>query len=410
MNQLNLQPFIDSVNDLHEQDLVDGELLIARGNEVLLHKCSQDIASIEEPQFMIACVSKQFFAVALLKALYDSSLEETEEGRVSEVKAKLNAPISQFLPENAAIWSGKMPSWAHTVSLHHLLSRTSGIQSFVKFEEFYARISPEKLFFECAHTPAELMQIMANKPVLFAPGEKFYYRSCSYLVIAEIIEAITGKTVSSYLQEALFGPIGLTSTSNLSKGRSVELRLEHNYRRLVGEWRYDPTGDQKTIYPPTSYGDLSVMKGNGSIISSALDLLKWNQALHKSRLVLPDALYNLFISENLACYGYGIFIDEGPLGKILCHVGSRGGGSQMGTHGSFLCYVPDHDLSIVLLSHIEGEYEKLDGEYWALYSELQKTISAEEECDKKAEKIIFEKYQGKRGFDKIFDQINVLLH
>ncbi len=391
---------IGSIKDLQKQGLLDGEILIAQGNLPLLHLRSQDIEGIEEPQFMIGSVSKQFFAVALLKALYDSCLGETEDAKINEIRAKIYAPISLFLPKNAAIWAGNMPVWAHEVSLHQLLTHTSGIPNHTEFEEFLAYTTPDRKYFEFPHSPAEIIQIVSAKPLLFPPGSKFSYSNTNYLLVAEIIETITKKTASSYLQEALFDPIGLVSTTNLEQGRLDELQSF----RLPSQWNYDPRGDQETLYPQLHMEDISIAKGAGSIVSSATDLLKWNQALHKTRSVLPDSLYSMFLQEYLDGYGYGIGIDPSDLGKILGHSGGIGG------FRTLLCYFPDHDLSVIVLSNISYDYDKIDGEYKELFIALQETIPDERERAHEALKILSEKYPGKRGFEKILSMMQTLPH
>src|SRR4051812_16400253 len=80
---LKIDALVDAITHLQEQQLLDGEILIAQGDRIILHSLSQDIAMLENPQFMIGSISKQFTAVALLKALYDSSLD------LNEVKTKL---------------------------------------------------------------------------------------------------------------------------------------------------------------------------------------------------------------------------------------------------------------------------------------------------------------------------------
>lgn len=400
-----LNQFIDSIYDLQSQDLLDGEILVVKGDQVLLHELSQDISSFRDPQFMIGSNSKQFFAVALLKALYDFSLCDTEQDKINEVKAKLHEPLSNYLPEGSAIWAENMPTWANQVSLHHLLTHTSGIPNYVDCSEYSKQLTPDRKFCEFTHSSAEIIQLISNKDLLFQVGSNFSYSCTNYVIIADVIEAITEKTASDYLQELLFDPLGLSSTTNPDEGKWLELKLNDKYYSLVPQWKYDSTGNQDIIYPDDDYSEnLSCAKGSGSIISSASDLLIWNQAIHKSRLILPDQLYDIFTTNNMHDYGYGIGVKNTNFGKMLSHKG------KIGTYQSMLYYFPEHDLSIILLSHISADYDKLENEYDALLLSLKCKIPDETERVNEANKIISKKYPSSRGFLKIEDSLNILLN
>ena len=98
-----LASLVDFSKNLQEQRLFDGEIFINRNGKILLDLHSKDIAaydSFNKPQYMIGSISKQFFAVALLKALYEFSNFRIEKLRVKNVQKQLHLPISKFLPES----------------------------------------------------------------------------------------------------------------------------------------------------------------------------------------------------------------------------------------------------------------------------------------------------------------------
>jgi CubicO group peptidase (beta-lactamase class C family) len=394
---------IAQINTLQKQGVLDGEILIAQGNQPLFHLINRDIEGMKEPQFMIASVSKQFFAIALLKALYDCSNAKTEETRILEVKSKLHAPISLFLPANSSIWSGHPPSWAQTISLHHLLTHTSGLPNYTELDRYDSQITSERKFCELPHSSAEMLQLISTEPFSFPPGTQYSYSNTGYHMVAVILEAITKKSASRYIQEAIFDPLGLTSTTCPSKGRWDELKQQSQYLRLVPQYKYD-ISQQSKVYPETVFEDLSNSKGDGSIISSAKDLLTWNQALHKKQSILPKPLYTIFTSVNLENYGYGIEVKESNLGTVLSHSGS------IGTHRTLLCYYPNHDISIILLGHISSDLDKIETEVNALLSSLQETIPDVDQRNKTASTILSEKYPYTRGIEMIADLIQNMMH
>jgi CubicO group peptidase (beta-lactamase class C family) len=371
-----LENFCDFATDLHKQGLLDGEILIASQDQMLIHLRSEGIG--EAPQFMIGSVSKQFFAAALLNSLYDSGVED--------VKRQLHLPLTHFLPEEAEIWSGNMPSWAHEVTLHHLLTHTSGIVNFTSVPNF-------KFWCESYHSPQEILKLIENEPLEFPPGSKFSYCNTGYVLIAEVIEAVTSLPASQYLQQTLFDPLGLTSTSNPPRGKWDALKQNQEYSRLLPPLVYDPTCDLFKTYPLQHPEDISMAKGAGSIISTAVDLHRWNLALHREKTVLPKELYELFLTPDKNGYAYGIGVDTIPAGLFYGHSGG------IGSYSTHLLYMPERDLSIVLLSNIGLDFSKIQEEFMAIEGGLRETIFEEEERMEAAAQILFEKYPPARGFE-----------
>jgi len=397
----NLSRFIKTISNLQTENFLDGEILIVLENKILLHDASKDIASFKQPIFMIGSISKQFFAVALLKALYESSLG-TIEDKIKSVKTKLHAPLVSYLLETSPIWAGNMPFWAHNVSLYHLLTHTSGIPNFTGLEEYRAE------FFETPHSSTDMMQLVLNKELLFTPGEKFSYSNTGYLLINEVLEKITNKKASRYLKELLFDPIGLLSTANIDKGQYDALKLNSTYLELVPQWKYDPKNDISHLYAPKHSEDMSIAQGGGSIISTAQDLLRWNQALYKERLIFSDPLHDIFMTETVyesaegSRYGYGIGSKNTKLGMMFGHDG------EIGTHRSFIRYFPNHDLSIIFLSYISYDFDKVKEEFKELLASLD-TISDNEQKKEEALKIISKKYPAHRGYEKVMSALDDLI-
>ena len=390
-----LAGFLDFVKNLQKQGLLDGEVLVAHHGKTLLPVASKG------PQFMIGSVSKQFFAVALLKSLYESSKFWAKELKIADVKRKLHLPLSQFLPEESAIWDGNMPAWAHEISLHHLLSHTSGIPNHTDVEgyEYSNLMDPKKRWFESYHTTSEIIKLISKEPLLFTPGSKFSYCNTGYIIIAEAIEAITGLPAYLYIQKALFDPIGLSSTANPVQGQWDIIKQDPKLSRLSTPLKYDPKEGQIDLYPQPHSTDISVAIGAGSIISTSADLLKWNQALHKDHSVLPIELYNLLIKANREDYGYGIGIEGNDTGVLLGHSGS------IDSYKTLLLYMPEQDLSIVVLSNICYDFDKIEAEFKQIEESLKDTIPEEKTRTETAYKMILEKYPHKRGFEVIVENI-----
>jgi CubicO group peptidase (beta-lactamase class C family) len=398
---LRLTEFLDFAKDLHRQGLLDGEILVVRNGRILLNARSEGID--KEPQFMIGSVSKQFFAAALLKALYESSQFEKESQKVADVKEKLHMAISQFLPEESTIWAGEMPAWAEEVSLHHILTHTSGILNYTSVKGFRQETDANRLWFESYRSTSEIIKLISKEPLSFVPGSEYSYCNTGYVIISDVIEALTSVSASQYIQQALFDPICLSSTVNPEQGIWKELKNDPKISRLLAPLKYDPRGNLTDLYPLLHCEDISVAKGAGSIISTALDLLHWNLSLHKNKAVLPEELYNLFITPNMNGYGYGIVIKNNDSGLLYGHSG------EIGSYGTQLLYMPEHDLSIVLLSNISYDFDKIKDEFNALLVDLQDDITDEKERIKTAKKIINKKYPMKRGLAILAEKLDKVI-
>ncbi len=85
-----------------------------------------------DSQFLAGSLAKLFTDVALVTALLNEVLKEEPDiqedtDKLEEaVKSKLQKPLSSYLHANDPIWAGQMPPWADTVTLHQLLTHTSG--------------------------------------------------------------------------------------------------------------------------------------------------------------------------------------------------------------------------------------------------------------------------------------------
>ena len=215
-----LDELLLTIKELEAKKWLDGEVLIAQQGKILIQAGTP-------AQYMIGSVSKQFTAVALLRALYDKAPGVTEEEKCDDVKRTLHLPLSTFLQAEAKIWSGKMPAWANEVTLHHLLTHSSGIKNYTATEGYdMSNLKDDrKRWFEFPRSTDEILNIVANDPLEFTPGSKFAYCNTGYVLLAEIIQTLTGTTASESYQKLLFDPLHLKMTANPDRGNWEELKL-----------------------------------------------------------------------------------------------------------------------------------------------------------------------------------------
>ncbi len=106
----------------------DGKAIYVKGFGIADHTKGQ--LCTDKTQFFIGSVSKQITAAALLHLLWNL------KPFIKDLKEYLSKPLAEFLPEKDHIWDGVMPEWANQVTLHQLLTNTSGVVSYTDVPEF----------------------------------------------------------------------------------------------------------------------------------------------------------------------------------------------------------------------------------------------------------------------------------
>ncbi len=370
--------FISFVHDAQNKGVLDGEVLITQGGQIVLHAFSKEVeacyAKGETPLFMIGSIAKQFLAVALLKALYGISPTGTEDERAAWVIQRLQDPLSVFLPREDLLWGNCAPEWSSQVTLYHLLTHTSGIvdptRSLFKKEKLDGVIR----YYNTAHSLARIVQDSICEPLLFAPGSDFSYSNTGYGLLTAFIERITGQVFADFLYEAIIKPLRLRSTSHPRQGISTSLR-KATHQNLMHEGLYKRScrTTYALIKPPLS--DLYTIAnalGSGGIVSSVQDLGIWQRELHCHRSLLPDSLYQLFIKPHKNGYACGIFNRNG----YIYHTG------KIGSFTGCILYHPHEEWTLSMLGY--SDYSEKDFIRLMDYLELgfQKSIpDSVERCE-----------------------------
>ena len=399
-----LNGFYAFVDDLNQKNILDGHVLVVQGDDILFHRQSNYIASsAQDPQFMIASISKHFTAVALLRALYDSSPGLDEAEKCDWVVKQLHVPIITFLTPERFAWGSTIPVWAHHVTLHHLLSHTSGIVQYVRlmFErEGYQAVDS---FFCKSHSTAEIVQKWGHEPLQFIPGSGYSYSNLGYELLAQVISIVASMPFSEYLQKHIFIPNGMNSTYNPTCGSSHDLKQLPSCSRLVPEMFYDCTSEiSEPIIPAHDIlCDYGSAQGSGGIISTAHDLWRWNRALHEFKSVLPAPLYALLIHPKYEFnkHAYGVWNRNG-----IIHTTGR-----YGSYNSQLLYIAQHNISVVLLCHIDRDEAALYKKCEEIDAELCKSIEDKNERHLRVNEILKKQYPMMRGAGLMREYIHTLV-
>lgn len=306
-----IEKLTKQVEDLKEKEMLDGVVLLTQGERVVLSEMSEEAGQYTHnnlpPQFMIGSVSKIFTAVAVLKALYETSYAHSDDEIIALVKTKLHTPLIHFLPPEKFAWGSPIPTWAHKVTLHHLLSHTSGIVQHIHILLETGGYEAFQSFVHQGHGAEYIVQQWGHVPLAFEPGSEFSYSNLGYELLAKVVSILTNMPFEDYLRTALFEPNTLNASHHPVRGTTAQLGLEPQFQGLVPEKIFlDP--QQKAYLPhPNTMHDIGFAQGSGAVISTAQDLARWNTLLHDKKVLLPKALYDLLIQPYKNDHGYGIF-------------------------------------------------------------------------------------------------------
>ena len=258
-------------------------------------------------QFRIGSTTKTFTAAAVLQLV--------EAGKV-----RLEAPAALYLTDMP-------PAWA-AVTVRQLLDHSSGIPDYVQVNGFIR--GPGRLDL----SPAELIGLVRNQPLAFAPGSGFVYSNTDYVLLGQLIERASDQPYAAYIQAHLLTPLGLSHTA-ADDARAVVSE------RASGYW------NDGGVIRNARVMTVAVTWAAGDLRSNADDLLAWDRALHGGNLLSESSLAQMFRDDGHG-YGLGSFVEMREGHRLWDH-----GGNLPGFASAFEHY-PDDGLSVIVLSNIEG--------------------------------------------------------
>jgi CubicO group peptidase (beta-lactamase class C family) len=268
----------------------NGGILVAKNGGIIYEKY-QGKADLRKTDPMndssslhIASTSKTFTGIATLRLV--------QEGKLS-----LDDSLNKFFPG--------LPYPGITIKM--LLNHRSGLPNYVYF------IPNSKIWDKKKNVTNEdmLNLLYTEKPnKSFAAGKRFSYSNTNYVLLAMIIEQLTGKSFPQYMQEKYFGPLQMRHTYVFTPADSARSLPSFNYNGSF--WEND--------FLEYTYGDKN-------IYSTPRDLLKWDQALYTDQLIgkeLLDSAFKPYSNErpSIHNYGLGFRMLNMPNGKkVIYHFG-----------------------------------------------------------------------------------------
>jgi D-alanyl-D-alanine carboxypeptidase len=317
-----------------QERVVGASVLVARGDRILLHKgygfadLALEAPAKDETVYHVVGPMLPFTGIAVM--------QQVERG-----KLQLDDDISKFIPE--------FPLQSHHVTVRQLLNHTSGIVDYHYLGDPIEATSRQPKALD------EVMALYAGKNWVNDPGKKWDWSISGFNLLVTIVERVTGQSFPDYVQQTIFKPAGVKSTSycddfTLTRG------LAHAYRKIGAG--YIEAHENGMAYN----SDLR-------FCSTVGDLLQLWRAIQQKSLVRPETFRQMTNAEGAAQhmsaqdpkaqYGFAMILnhEEGLNQEGLQKEDHR----RIGQHGSLMGYsgslydFPEDNLTIIVLTNTEDQ-------------------------------------------------------
>jgi CubicO group peptidase (beta-lactamase class C family) len=289
---------------------------------IVLHRRGYGLADLEagtpiggDTAFYLCSLAKAFTAMAVM-LLADAGQVQYDER------------VRRLAPE--------LPAFADAITVRHLLYHTSGLPD-------YFRLSTRPDLAELSgFTNADVLRWLCRLEALdFPPGERRQYSNAGYILLAILVARAADQPFHQFLQQRIFGPLGMQRTLVYDETGPVVPQLAYGY--FGGTVEAGP-------YQRWDYNLRTA--GGGGIFSTVDDLYRWDQALYTERLASAAALREAWTPGRLndgTTFGYGFGWEIGSFRgrRQLAH-----SGNLAAYHARFLRF-PEDRLSVLVLANTD---------------------------------------------------------
>jgi beta-glucosidase-like glycosyl hydrolase/CubicO group peptidase (beta-lactamase class C family) len=328
-----LQPAFDVVEKaIADKAFPGATLAVGYRDKVSLHsfgKLSYDAKSPAtklDTMYDIASLTKVVVTTTLVEKLVEGDFPSPLD---------LDAPIERYLPE----WSrGPQPEWRHRVTVRHLMTHTSGLPPFKE----YWRTSTGK---------QDTMQRIFAEPLEYEPGTKVVYSDLGIILMAEIIQRLTGKTLDVLANDYIFHPLGMKNSmyrpdkSLWPEIAPTEIDNQLRHRLIQGE-----------VHDENAFA-IGGVSGHAGVFSTSPDLSAFCQMLlnggvyahHRilKRGTIAEFTVPQPLAKNTRTLGWVVPTEGGSSG----HYFSSHSYGHTGFTGTTIWIDPDRQLFVVLLTN-----------------------------------------------------------
>jgi CubicO group peptidase (beta-lactamase class C family) len=253
---------------------------------------------------------------------------------VDEGKLALDDTVAEFIPEFDT-------DEKREITIEQMLLHTSGLPAF-------------KVYVDKLKTRGEILEAVRNEPLEYAPGEDYVYSDLGFILLAEIVEEISGQRIDIYLRNNFYIPMGMYSS--------------HYNPKNVGRWltrRIPPTEIddvynrgivQAAVHDERAYF-MSGVAGHAGLFSSVRDIAIFTQMLLNGGTYAGDEYLSAEIIDrftrhqspiNQRAYGFDMKSEGFSTAGSLTSQNSFG---HTGFTGTSVWVDPDENISIILLTN-----------------------------------------------------------
>lgn len=242
-----------------------------------------------EMRYCIGSISKQFLAGAILMLVQDGKLS-------------LDDRVGRYLPDLTQ---------ANDISVRQLLSHTSGYQDYAPLDYNTPQFLPPA-------TPAEILKQWAKIPLDFQPGTQWQYSNTNYVAAGRILEIASGMPLGTFLQQRIFGPLGMHSIVDLDDHYLASSDPAGYMRYALGPPR------------PATHEGAGWYFGAGELAMTAQDLAAWDVAMIENKVLTPASTMEMTRPVRLkngapVNYGLGVSVAEDDGRLKISHGGEVSG-------------------------------------------------------------------------------------
>jgi CubicO group peptidase (beta-lactamase class C family) len=309
----------------------DGEFIY--GNGYGMANLDYNIPMTPQSVVYIASTSKQFTAACIALLIHRGELGYEDD-------------IRKYFPE--------IPDYGTLIKVKHLVHHTSGVRDYLGLMSL-AGLSFQDYF----NNESALEWIVKQKALNFTPGDEYTYSNSGYVLMAELVQRVSGKTLREYADENIFQPLGMKA-SHFNDDRSLVVKNrvisyqpieEDEEATEVDEEKAEKTEDKKEV---TGYKRLLKnfdAVGDGDLLTTVEDLFRWDQNFYH-HTVGGDGFIDLILTrgklndgEELD-YAFGLTHGEYKGLKTVSH-----GGGMLGFRTEMIRF-PEQKFTAICLSNL----------------------------------------------------------
>lgn len=308
-------------NSLKETEMFNGAILVSiKGKKVIskgygMANYELDVPNTCETKFRIGSITKQFTAVSIIQ-LYEKKLLNLND--------KLNKYIKDY------------PN-GENITIHHLLTHSSGIFNYDTFEE--------QMYVNNKYTTEKIIDNKIKyKPCEFKPGVKFSYIDSGYIILGYIIEKVSNVSYEQYLKDNIFSVLSMDNSGYYNRYSIIKNRAS-GYKRVEGNDIVN-----------CDFLDTAISHGAGGLYSTVEDLSIWNNALLNSKIISNQSLEKILekyikVEEN-DYYGYGLHISDDRIkNKMIRKIWHKGGRPGFKSYNEVF---PQNNIEIIAMTNINN--------------------------------------------------------